>query len=75
MYICVPRVFTYLLCVYCHECHEIVSVFMHLFAVYLQSNVLSFNENGMQGKSLLTEQVTAKVVDHSKILTLTLPTL
>ena len=58
----------YISFVCCHECHKIVSVFIHFFAVYLQSNVLSFNENnGMQGKSLFTEQVMAEVVDHSKM--------
>ncbi|XP_019850848.1 PREDICTED: mitogen-activated protein kinase kinase kinase kinase 5-like [Amphimedon queenslandica] len=34
--------------------------------VYLQNYVLSFNDHGLQGKSLLTEQVTAEVIDHSK---------
>uniref|UniRef100_A0A1X7UZT5 non-specific serine/threonine protein kinase n=1 Tax=Amphimedon queenslandica TaxID=400682 RepID=A0A1X7UZT5_AMPQE len=35
--------------------------------VYLQNCVLSFHKHGMQGKSLITQQVTAEVADSSKV--------
>ena len=60
-----------LLLYYCVEwlsiCVEWLSIFISVPLVYLQNCVLSFHKHGMQGKSLVTQQVTAEVADGSKV--------